>query len=73
MKTKGPLYFVVAGGLAFWLPAIVLSAIFHENLSLLLLNVASPLGLVVLAVTIALPILEVFRRRHRSEVAPEAV
>lgn len=50
MKTRGRLYCIAAGGLAFWLPAIVLYAVFHQRVSILWLNIMSLLGLVALTI-----------------------
>jgi hypothetical protein len=46
---KGRWYCIVVGGVAFWFPAIVFVAIFHENTSVLWLNVIPFLGLIALA------------------------
>lgn len=46
---KGRWYCIVVGGVAFWLPAIVLHAIFHEDTRVLWLNVVPLLGLIALA------------------------
>jgi len=51
MKTGGRLRAICVGGLAFWLPAIVVSAIFREGASVLMLNVASLSGLLVLGIS----------------------
>jgi hypothetical protein len=47
MKIGDRTYWIIMGGLTFWFPAIVLSAIFRENVSVLWLNVDSLMGLVV--------------------------
>ncbi len=49
---KNKLCWIIAGGLAFWLPAILVSAIFHEQAGLIMLNVAPFLGLIVLALVV---------------------
>jgi hypothetical protein len=46
---KGRWYCIVVGGVAFWFPAIVFAAIFHEDASVLWLNVIPLLGLIALA------------------------
>jgi hypothetical protein len=50
MNTRGRLYCVVVGGLAFWLPAIVLYAVFHQRVSILWINILSVLGLAALVI-----------------------
>jgi hypothetical protein len=50
MKTRRRLYCIVEGGLAFWLPAIALSAVFQQHTSVLWLNIVSLSGLVALAI-----------------------
>jgi hypothetical protein len=46
---KSRWYCIVVGGAAFWFPAIVFVAIFHEDTSILWLNVIPLLGLIALA------------------------
>jgi hypothetical protein len=46
---KGRLYSILVGGFAFWLPVVVIYAIYPTPPSLLMLNVAPLLGLLVLA------------------------
>jgi hypothetical protein len=46
MKTRDRLYSIAIGGLIFWLPAIALAAISHQNVSVLWSNIASLVGLV---------------------------
>jgi hypothetical protein len=55
MRTKGWLYCIAVGGIAFWLPAVVLSAIFRGRAGPLMLSVAS------LTVLFALALLDWFR------------
>ena len=48
-EMRGRLYSIVVGGLAFWLPAILLVVIVHEDAGVLWLNVIPLLGLIALA------------------------
>lgn len=48
MKIRDKMYWIGLGGLAFWVPVIILSAIFHENTSWVWVNVGSVSGLIVL-------------------------
>ncbi len=48
-KMKNNILWAIAGGAAFWLPAVTLSAIFRWNVGMIALNVASLVGLAVLA------------------------
>jgi hypothetical protein len=50
MNTRGRLYCIAVGGLAFWLPAIVLYAVFHQGVSILWINIMSLLGLAALVI-----------------------
>jgi hypothetical protein len=50
MEVRGRLYCIAPGGLAFWLPAIVLYAVFHQRVSILWLDILSLLGLAALAI-----------------------
>jgi hypothetical protein len=45
---KGRLYWIAVGGLAFWVPALMLSAIYRRNVSILALNICSLAGIVLL-------------------------
>jgi hypothetical protein len=54
MKTRDRWYSITAGGLAFWLPAIVLAAAFHESVSVLWSNIVSLLGLVGLVIVVCI-------------------
>jgi len=49
---KKALYWIVVGGLAFWLPVILAFAFCHENVSQLMLNVAPLVGLILLALVV---------------------
>jgi hypothetical protein len=49
ISMKGRWYSIVVGGVSFWLPAMVLAAIFHESVSVLWLNIIPLLGLFALA------------------------
>jgi hypothetical protein len=42
---------IVAGGLAYWLPVVLVSAVYRESLSVVTINVASVAGLLILGVT----------------------
>jgi hypothetical protein len=50
VKARRRLYCMAAGGLAFWLPAIILYAVFQQPVSILWLNIVSVLGLAALAI-----------------------
>jgi hypothetical protein len=52
---------IVTGGLAYWLPVILVSAAYRENLSAVTINVASVAGLLILGLTI----------RARGKPAPQ--
>jgi len=43
------LFWIVVGGLAFWLPTVVLSAIYRWNISTIALNLASLMGIALVA------------------------
>ena len=45
-KIRDRIYWIAMGGLAFWVPVIVLYATFHENTSWVWLNVSSFSGLI---------------------------
>src|SRR5580698_9047087 len=44
-RARSRFYCIAAGGLAFWLPAIALFAIFQQRVSVLWINIVSLLGL----------------------------
>jgi hypothetical protein len=46
---KNRLYWIAVGGLSFWLPAIVVAAALHQNVSLWTLNLVPLAGLTLLA------------------------
>jgi hypothetical protein len=50
MKIREKIRWIALGGLAFWLPVIILSAIFHDKTSWVSLNAGSLLGLTALGV-----------------------
>jgi len=50
MKIRDKMCWSALGGLAFWLPVIILSAIFHDKTSWVRLNAGSLLGLTALGV-----------------------
>jgi hypothetical protein len=45
---KNSLFWIAAGGLSFWLPAILAGAVLHQNASAVLMNVVSLAGLIFL-------------------------
>ena len=45
---RNGLYWIAAGGLSFWAPIIIISAMFQDDTSVVALNVGSVLGLVIL-------------------------
>jgi len=49
MRTK--LYWLVVGGLSFWLPALLVGAALHQNVSAVLLNVVSLASLILVGAT----------------------
>jgi hypothetical protein len=51
-QVRNKLYWIVLGGFAFWLPAIVLSAILRDQVSILMLNMAPLLGLIAFALVV---------------------
>ena len=48
---RNRLYWLVVGGLSFWLPAILVGAALHQNVSAVLLNVVSLAGLILVGGT----------------------
>lgn len=49
-RTRSAVFWIAAGGLAFWLPVIVLSGVFRQNVSFVALNLTAVAGLALLGV-----------------------